>query len=131
MKSLLRAVVGCVAVTVFVWGFFRVAYALQRIDPATVVATGAECAAAGLGPASRSCSFPAALAGRLAGGWSVRPAVPGAREFVSSNVTIAYSRDAWRLAYGGIYVMPGVLVVILSAVLAPMLVSVRRLSNRS
>lgn len=97
---------------------FRIGYALQRIETAQVVLRGPVCDVAGAEPqnGTSSCSFEASLAGSLFGGMWISPKTHPNVQFQvkdSELLSYAYTRDAWHMAYFGMYWLPLLLLLIL------------------
>jgi hypothetical protein len=124
----IKTLLGLAAAVVLLFCVMRIGFALQRIDPADVVADGPVCVAAGVGPAGASCHFKAALAGRLGGGWTVTPALPGARQVEADHISYSYERAAWRMAGGGALLLP-IFVLLLAA--TPLLLRLRGRSGKA
>lgn len=123
-----KILLGLGAAVVLLFCIMRIGFALQRIDAADVVADGPVCVAAGVGPAGAPCHFKASLAGRLGGGWTITPALPGARQVEADQITYAYEKAAWHLAGGGVLLLP-ILVLLVCA--TPLFLRLRGRSGKA
>jgi hypothetical protein len=81
-------------------------HATWEFNPADVVADGPVCVATGVGAAGIPCHFKAALAGRLSGGWTITPALPGARQVKADHISYSYDKTAWHLSGCGALLVP-------------------------
>ena len=109
---------------------FRLGASLQRINDATVMIDAPICTTYALPVHESVCTMRANMAGRLDGGWAVTPLDRNVGTFYVSgeNMTYSYSRNGWRLAYGGEYIVIGLLLL---GALVPVIETVRLIGQSS
>jgi hypothetical protein len=95
----------------FVMGTFQLGASLQRISNAQVYLEAGVCQTFSIPMKDDACAIKANMAGRLDGGWAITPIDPPMGTFYveSNNLTYSYSRENWHLAYGGEYIIIGLL----------------------
>lgn len=108
----MKSVIAIVVTALYMMGVFRLGYSLQRIDHADVYIDGHVCQVYSLPATNGACSIKANMAGRLDGGWAITPVDRHMGTFYvdTNDLSYTYTRDQWHLAYGGIYILFGLLI---------------------